>query len=108
MTPTDYMRKRNAYWYPAVGLTGTPDNCTLKRFISTHELDKHQNLLLTHQSDDSAVLGYLSTIFWGHYSGQDRKERPDRAMGKVRLARDGKDRVKRKKRSTSVEFEIWG
>jgi hypothetical protein len=98
MTPADYLRNRNGYFYPAVGLIGTFLNYRQKKFLSTEELDQHQNRLLSHESNENVVLGYLSTIYWGHYSGKDRIERPERALGKVRLARDGRDRERMGKR----------
>jgi len=98
MTPTDYLLKRNTYSYPAVGLTGTFLSYRPVRFSSTQQLDQHQKQLLTHESNDNVVLGYLSTIYWGHYSGKDRIERPERAIGKVSLAKDGKDRERKGKR----------
>jgi len=95
MKPETYKIRRTNYSYPAVGLKGSCGSCSVVDFASTLQLDEHHRALLTHESDDNVVLGYLSTIFWGHFSGKDQKFRPDRAMGKVRLARDGADRIKK-------------
>lgn len=108
MIPSDYVLKRNKYSYPAVALTGTLNHYQLIRFKSTNELDTHQKQLLTHESKGNAVLGYLSTIYWGHFSGKDTQERPERAMGKVRLAQHGKDRLRKGKKERIVGVQGIG
>ncbi len=92
MASSDYLTKRNAYSYPAVGLSGCLECWTEISFPSTYQLDCYQNTLLMSDQNEETVLGYLSTIFWGYYSGKDQKIRSGRAQGKVRLALDGKDR----------------
>jgi hypothetical protein len=89
---SEYVAKRNAYSYPAVGLSGCIDCWAEVDFVSTHQLDCHQRRLLLSDANEQTVLGYLSTIFWGYYSGKDNAIHSDRAKGKVRLALDGKDR----------------
>ena len=89
--PREYLENRNAYWYPAVGLAGSLDSWREVSFSSTLEMDCHHNELLTSNKNGRVVLGYLSTIFWGFYSGQDRVIRPARAKGKAMLALNGND-----------------
>src|SRR2546422_8860798 len=72
MTPSEYLRMRNAYLYPAVGLAGSLESWRQVPFSSTCQMDCHHNELLVSHENVKTVLGYLSTIFWGHYSGQDR------------------------------------
>jgi hypothetical protein len=95
MTPREYLERRNAYWYPAVGLEGALDSWREVFFSSTREMDCHHNELLTSNENGRAVLGYLSTVFWGFYSGKDRVLRPARAEGKAMLAVNGKDRTRK-------------
>jgi hypothetical protein len=92
MAPNGYMTARKAYSYPAVGLSGCLNCWNEVPFDSTHQLDEYQNHLLLSDENEQTVLGYLSTIFWGYYSGKDKAIHPERARGKVRLALDGKDR----------------
>lgn len=94
MAASEYLTRRNKYSYPAVGLTGKLDSLQPVDFPSTHEMDDYHNELLTSNENDRTVLGYLSTIFWGHYLGKDQRGKPERALGKVRLALSGRDRVK--------------
>jgi len=86
MAFSEYVAKRNAYLYPAVSLCGSIDRWTEVHFTTTHQLDCHQNLLLLSEEDEQVVLGYLSTVFWGYYSGKDNAKRTARAQSKVRLA----------------------
>lgn len=88
MTPADYVRARNGYRYPLVGLTGNLSHATEHRFDTLRELEGHQHLLLTSQSDEITVFGYVSVVFWGHYSGQDGTPRAARAMARARMAMD--------------------
>lgn len=94
MTSEEYIRRRNNYSYPTIGLKGSLNELEQIQFPSTFQFDEYQRSLLTHEKEKNVVLGYLSTIFWGHYSGQNKIERPSRAMGKMRLARDGFERVR--------------
>ena len=57
-------------------------------------MEGHHRSLLRSYDDDTAVFGYLSVVYWGHYSGQDKIPRAARALGKVRLAKEGTDREK--------------
>lgn len=86
MPLSEYVERRNSYAYPAVGLSGTLDCLREACFETTRQLDSHQNGLLTSSNDEECVLGYLSTIFWGRYSGKNRRERPGWAQDKVRRA----------------------
>jgi hypothetical protein len=89
---TEYVAKRNAYSYPAVGLCGGIDRWEEVLFATTHQLDCHQKHLLMSNENEQIVLGYLSTIFWGYYSGKDNAIRSARVQSKVELAFGGKDR----------------
>jgi hypothetical protein len=89
MTFSEYVTKRNAYSYPTVGLHGSIDRWTEVPFTTTHQLDCHQNHLLLSDENEEVILGYLSTIFWGYYSGKNNAKHSDRALAKVRLAYDG-------------------
>ncbi|MBU2858386.1 hypothetical protein HF289_16485 [Acidithiobacillus ferrooxidans] len=94
--PSQQMQtQRNAYAYPTVALGGALGNFTVENFPGTQTLDQYLNELLSSPSDESRVLGYLSVIFWGHYSGQDGRIRQERAFGKVGLAYNGQNRVVR-------------
>lgn len=92
MELSEYVARRNAYSYPAVALGGRLDSWREVSFSSTRQLDCHQNSLLLSGENERTVLGYLSTIYWGYYSGKDQAKRSERARGRVRLALDGKDR----------------
>lgn len=89
MTPQEYLTRRNAYAYPVVGLEGTCEGYAHTAFTTIRSMDDHHRSLLRSLDDDMCVLGYLSVIYWGHYSGQDQIIRAPRALGKVRLAKDG-------------------
>jgi hypothetical protein len=97
MTTAEYLSRRNAYSYPAVGLDGTLKNYSEWTFKSDRALESHHRDLLRSVDDREVVLGYLSVIYWGHYSGKDGVARAARAMGKVRLAWNGADRVVKQK-----------
>lgn len=86
-------RRRNAYGYPAVCLTGDLKLLEEVEFASTRELDEHLNRLLRSDLDDEVIAGYLGVIFWGFASGADGKDRRPRAHARVRLAQNGMDRV---------------
>lgn len=88
MTPADYVRARNGYRYPHVGLTGDLSRAAEHRFETLHELEGHHHLLLTSESDAIMVFGYVSVVFWGHFSGQDGTPRAARAMARARMAID--------------------
>jgi hypothetical protein len=49
-------------------------------------MDRHHRDLLTSPDSAITVMGYLSTIFWGHFSGQDGRARAARAKAKARQA----------------------
>ena len=92
MTPAQDLIHRNAYSYPAIGLDGTLQHYTDRRFPSLVAMEDYHHKLLRSQNDNDSCLGYLSVVYWGHYSGQDQVVRSQRALGKVRLALHGKDR----------------
>lgn len=88
MTAEEFVKKREAYSYPAVGLDGTIDDWAPVRFPSTWQMDRHHEELLISDQNARAVLGYLSTVFWGYFSGQDGRVREARAKSRVKLALD--------------------
>ncbi|MFJ1212193.1 hypothetical protein [Burkholderia pyrrocinia] len=84
---------RNNYAYPAIALRGTLSELQQIEFDSTSKLDRYLKELLHSEEDSQVALGYASVLFWGHVSGQDGRLRPERALGKVRLALDGRNRM---------------
>jgi hypothetical protein len=86
---------RNNYAYPAVALDGHFQQPTIRQFQSTMDMDDYIHNLLHSLNHDEKILGYLSVVFWGFYSGQDGVIRRQRALERVALARDGKKRVVR-------------
>src|SRR5262249_49064725 len=88
MTAGEFLKRREAYSYPAVGLDGTLDDWALVSFPSPWQVDRHHQELLTSGENARAVMGYLSTVFWGHFSGQDGRIREARAKSRVTLALD--------------------
>lgn len=87
---------RNSYAYPAVGLTGTLDDLVHRDFSSIRCLEQHHLALLRSERDEDRILGYISVIYWGHYSGQDLTLRPERALSKAKLALDGTEGKQRR------------
>ena len=93
MTCQKLSDRRKSYSYPAVALQGEYSNPELITFDSTVAMDDYIHNLLLSENLHQKILGYLSVIFWGFYSGQDGVVRKERAFGKVALARDGRNRV---------------
>lgn len=92
--PFDELRnRRNSYAYPAVALQGTYLGPVAVNFGSTMAMDDYIHGLLLSKKPEKKVLGYLSVLFWGFYSGQDGVVRQERALGKVALACNGKHRM---------------
>jgi len=92
MSLPEYVTRRNQYRYPRVGLGGSLERWEELSFPSTHLLDCHHNQLLLSDRDDQIVLGYLSTIFWGHYVGKGNLPNPRRAEARVRRSLYGESR----------------
>jgi len=86
LTAEQLLVKRAAYSYPAVGLDGRIDSWRQICFQSTWQMDHHHRDLLTSPDSARTVMGYLSTIFWGHFSGQGGRAMAARAEAKVRQA----------------------
>lgn len=85
-------QQRERYSYPTVAL----ESCTelrVRHFDATMAMDQYHNELLGEMATASLLLGYMSVLFWGYYSGQDGRIREGRAFGKVRLAYEGVDRT---------------
>jgi hypothetical protein len=85
-TPEQLVVKRGAYSYPAVALDGEINSWRETCFASTWQMDRHHRDLLTSPDSSRMVMGDLSTIFWGHFSGQDGRARAARAKAKARQA----------------------
>jgi len=92
MTATAYLARRNSYSYPAVGLGGSLERPVERKFSSLAAMENHHRTLLRSDDDASAVLGYLSVLYWGHYSGQRQISLGPRALSRVRLAKEGTNR----------------
>jgi hypothetical protein len=88
MTARTYLDRRNAYSYPAVGLGGSPSRLLEQTFTSITAMEDHHRALLRSGDHAKAVVGYLSVLYWGHYSGQHQQSLRHRALAKVRLAKD--------------------
>lgn len=87
-----FFNQRTAYAYPAVALTGSLGAFKIIKFYNTIDQDQYINTQLHTAVNDTKVIGYLSALFWGHYSGKDGCIRAERAHGKVNLAYLGSDR----------------
>lgn len=77
--------QRTRYGYPTVGLMSGRHI----QFLTSTDIDRHHGNLLRSGSEQRRFEGYLSTIYWGHYSGQAGVARAARAMSKVKMARKG-------------------
>ena len=86
LTAEQFVQKRGAYSYPAVALVGSINGWNETCFSSTRQMDDYHHDLLTSHDSERTVMGYLSTVFWGHFSGQDGRARGRRAQAKVRQA----------------------
>jgi hypothetical protein len=86
MNARAYLKSRNKYRYPAVGLQGSVSQLEVREFSTIRAMEKHHRRLLRSKDDADVVFGYLSVLYWGHYSGQDRRTRGARALARVRLA----------------------
>lgn len=93
MNINDMIKRRNEYAYPAVALAGSIHELVEICFVTTTELDSYLQELLLSNDPEKQVLGYLSVLYWGFYSGKDNLIRAKRAMGKVKLAYNGLDRT---------------
>jgi len=88
MTSDEFRKAREAYAYPVVGLSGGLNDWELVWFSSTRQMDYHHHELLVAGENASVVFGYVSTVFWGHFSGQDGRIRKERANKRAEMARD--------------------
>lgn len=89
MTSNEYLTFRNSYAYPSVGLDGTLTSFAHCNFSTTQSMEHYHQTMLRSIKDEQCVLGYLSVIYWGHYSGKNGKSLANRALGKVKLAKKG-------------------
>ena len=92
MSADEYHVCRNKYSYPAVGLDGSLESHVGRDFDTQLSMEKYHHELLRSADDTKVLMGYLSVLYWGHYSGQDQVHRAPRALGEVRLAIHGADR----------------
>ncbi|MFJ2982364.1 MULTISPECIES: hypothetical protein [unclassified Pseudomonas] len=82
----NFKQKRDAYAYPMVGLSGTVASYHEVAFDTSSKLEAHHARLLCSAEDDEVLLGYLSTLFWGHYAGAAGRTTANRALSRVQLA----------------------
>lgn len=80
---------RELYRYPAVALEGELEDLRHVEFRDVFGLEIYLQKLLRAPSADDVVLGYLSVIYWGHYSGQRNRPTAARALGRARMAYGG-------------------
>ncbi|QXH49834.1 hypothetical protein KSS94_18030 [Pseudomonas fakonensis] len=85
----DLKKYRDAYVYPMVGLGGCLSAPRPLAFTTSHALEAHHARLLGSDQDEEVLMGYLSTLYWGHYSGTNGKHNPGRALAKVGAAVNG-------------------
>jgi hypothetical protein len=69
-----------------VGLCGTLASYQELAFDTSSKLEAHHARLLCSAVDDEVLLGYLSTLYWGHYAGAAGRTNANRALSKVQLA----------------------
>ena len=86
----DYKQDREGYMYPCVGLKNEDGARAPIAFSTTTKLDEYHRNLLRSKVDDECLLGFLSVLYWGHYSGASGVIKSDRAFSKVTLAMNGK------------------
>lgn len=91
MNAEQFLMARNAYGYPAVALNDAFEHLD---FSTTRDLEEHHYNLLRSANDKKAILGYLSVVYWGHYSGKNGIPRGSRALARVRLAHFGAFRLR--------------
>lgn len=84
---------RDCYAYPAVALNGILNDLNVMEFNASIGLDYYIHNLLRSNDPNQKIMGYLSVVFWGFYSGQAGVITEPRALGKVDLALNGRDRV---------------
>ena len=81
-------QRRDQYSYPTVGLRGSVQERIEIGFSSVILMEAYHLELLTSAEPSTQVLGYLSVLYWGHYSGS-KGSNPGRAAAKVTLAVNG-------------------
>jgi len=94
MTPKNYLARRNRYSYPTVGLRRYPGGYKHRTFPSIATMERTLRKFLMSPSAADVQLGYLSVVYWGHYSGKAGIAQPGRAMSKVDLALAGLTRLR--------------
>ncbi|WP_045123014.1 hypothetical protein [Pseudomonas sp. GM80] len=94
----DFKRGRDSYAYPCVGLAMEEGTRAFVSFPTTMKLDEYHRTLLRSKQDEKALLGYLSVLYWGHYSGAAGIVKANRALAKTTLAVDGRDYVRKGRR----------
>lgn len=83
MSPKQFVEARNRYAYSLVGLSERGHEV----FQSSQGLESFHYKLLSSDKAPEVLQGYLSTIYWGWYSGRDQNPNPNFAMSKVTSAR---------------------
>lgn len=87
-------RNREAYSYPPVGLTGTIGRHVHIEFNASSQLDEHHGQMLRSTQDEQVLLGYLSVLYWGHYSTSTGRTNSARALSKVQAAVNGSNYIR--------------
>ncbi|MFJ4131316.1 hypothetical protein [Pseudomonas cyclaminis] len=93
----NFKQKRDAYAYPMVGLCGTLALHREVAFNTSSKLEAHHAGLMCSAVDDEVLLGYLSTLYWGHYAGAAGRTTANRALSRVQLALVGSSFVRYEK-----------
>lgn len=81
--PSELLRARNGYSYPAVGLSGTWLEFDEEHFRSHFEMENKFGNLINSDSNEEVVFGYLSVVFWGHANAGYAKARTKKAREKI-------------------------
>ncbi|NNJ18978.1 hypothetical protein CSV86_029665 [Pseudomonas putida CSV86] len=90
-----FKEHREAYSYPFVALTGTLGQHNHIEFDTSSELDAYHHQLLRSTRDEQSVLGYLSVLYWGHYSTSKGTTNRNRALSKVQAAIYGSNIIRK-------------
>ncbi len=82
-TNEQFEKARKSYGYSLVGLSRAGH----VPFKTCREMETFHRDHLTSKYQADVVQGYLSTLYWGHYSGTDGVLRAGRALAKAEAAR---------------------
>ena len=94
MNPRAIKRRRSKYAYPSVGLKNAIGNPAHLSFRATAEMDAFHSRSFHSVVSRRMASGYLSTVYWGHYSGKAGRVTAARALSKVKMAKAHPDFVR--------------